>query len=391
LTKHQSDIGIPNGRLFPVSCDHIKSQGQRPEFGYSTCFDWHNMRFLFDISHPAHVHFFGAIVTKLKARGHAVSVVARDKEVTHSLLEARGIEYESFGRSGRKNIFAQTVELVVRDLALWRIAKRFGADVIVTRNPCGVQAARLCGAIGVFDTDDGRAAGIHFRLAAPFAHYITTPDCLVENYGTKHIRYKGYKQSAYLHPNIFTPDSTVVDQLELQPGEAFFIVRFVSMTAFHDSGEAGIPNRIKRDVIERLKNHGRVFISSEEALKGEYASLCFPLEPDRILHALAFARLYVGDSQTMAAEAAVLGTPSLRMSSFAGRLDYLSELEQKYKLVHSYTSAESAQFIAKLEELLSRPRDDALLAAGYKRMLDEKIDVAEWYSDFLASLGHPDE
>jgi predicted glycosyltransferase len=33
--------------------------------------------------------------------------------------------------------------------------------------------------------------------------------------------------------------------------------------------------------------------------------------------------LYIGDSQTMAAEAAVLGIPSIRFNSFVGKLVYL--------------------------------------------------------------------
>ena len=37
------------------------------------------------------------------------------------------------------------------------------------------------------------------------------------------------------------------------------------------------------------------------------------IDPSDMHHALAFASLYIGDTQTMAAEAAVLGTPSIRL------------------------------------------------------------------------------
>lgn len=47
---------------------------------------------------------------------------------------------------------------------------------------------------------------------------------------------------------------------------------------------------------------------------------------------MAFASLYIGDSQTMAAEAGILGVPFVRFNDFVGRIGYLRELEDKYEL-----------------------------------------------------------
>lgn len=49
-------------------------------------------------------------------------------------------------------------------------------------------------------------------------------------------------------------------------------------------------------------------------------------------HVMAFASLYIGDSQTMAAEAGVLGVPFVRFNDFVGSIGYLRELEDKYEL-----------------------------------------------------------
>ncbi len=54
--------------------------------------------------------------------------------------------------------------------------------------------------------------------------------------------------------------------------------------------------------------------------------------PSDIYHALYYADLYIGDSQTIAAEKAVLGTPALRFNDFVGKIGYLEELEHKYGL-----------------------------------------------------------
>lgn len=341
------------------------------------------MKVLFDIAHPAHVHFFRHMVSGLESRGHQTRIVGREKDVTSALLERFGLPYETVGRSGHKSMLGQAAELVQRDVALARIAKSFGADVIVTRNPTGAQAGRLLGIPSIFDTDDGRAAGVHFWSAAPFATVITTPDCFDEDYGRKHVKYPGYKQTAYLHPNHFSADRSVLSALGVAPGERFFLVRFVAMVASHDVNEGGMPIEAKRALIQRLLAHGRVFLSSEGELPEEFSSLRYPLPPDKLHDALAFADLYVGDSQTMAAEAAVLGTPGLRVSSWAGRLPHLSELEEVYGLTFAYRPERVADMMAHLDRWLGEPSVRESMAASHRRMLADKVDVADWFVNFL--------
>ena len=100
------------------------------------------MRVLFDIVHPAHVHFYRHLIAELDADGHATTVVARDTDVTCALLDAFGIPYTTVAGTSRPGLARHALELVRRDIALARIARRFRADVILTRNPSGVQAAR---------------------------------------------------------------------------------------------------------------------------------------------------------------------------------------------------------------------------------------------------------
>ncbi len=340
------------------------------------------MKILFDIVHPAHVHFFKHMIRGLEKRGHETRIVARDKDVTNALLDRLGFPYETVGRP-KKSLFGMAGELLRRDWVLARVARAFRADLIVTRNPAGAQAGRLLGIRSVFDTDDGKAAGIHFQAAAPFAHVITTPDCMDEDYGRRHIKYPGYKQTAYLHPNHFSPDRGVLEALGVKPGERFFIVRFVAMGASHDVGESGLSLESKRTLIDKLRARGRVFISSEGPLPNEFAELQFSLPPDRLHDALAFADLLIGDSQTMSAEAAVLGTPSLRVSSWTGRLALLSEVEQRYGLTFAYTPARVGELMAHLDRWLSQPNLRESLTDSHRCLITDKVDMAEWFTNFL--------
>jgi uncharacterized protein len=349
------------------------------------------MKILFDIAHPAHVHFFKHMIRGLEDRGHQTRILAREKDVTAALLDRLGFRYETVGRAGRKSVAGMAGELWQRDLALVRMARSFGADMILTRNPAGAQAGRLLGVRSVFDTDDGRSAGLHFWAAAAFAHVITTPDCTGERYGKRHVRYPGYKQTAYLHPTHFIPDATVLSALGVRPGERYSIVRFVAMTASHDSGEAGLPLEAKRALIARLQKVGRVFLSSEAELPEDFAAMRFPLPPDRLHDALAFAELLVGDSQTMAAEAAVLGTPSLRVSSWTGRLAYLRELEEKYGMTFAYPPERADALLAHLDRWLASGGLREQMKPNHQRLLAEKTDVAQWFIRFIeagAPLGY---
>jgi predicted glycosyltransferase len=344
------------------------------------------MRVLFDIVHPAHVHFFKHMIPALRARGHDTMILARQKDVTCALLDAYGLAYESIG-APRRGRLGQLGELISRDLSLAAMARRFGADIIATRNPAGVQAARLAGATGIFDTDSGSAVGVHFQAARPFAHWITSPDCLTERWGKKHVVYRGYKQSAYLHPDHFTPDPTVLDELGVARGERFFLVRFVALDASHDHGEEGLSMAAKREVIARLQQHGRVFLSVEGGVPPEWAHLAYRLQPHRLHHLLAFASLCVGDSQTTAVEAAFLGTPALSVSTFTGRLQLLDELEQRYGLMWQFLPHEGRRLLSTLDELLAREDPHGSIAAGRARMLAEKVNVVDWFVDFIESRG----
>ncbi|HVY30434.1 MAG TPA: DUF354 domain-containing protein [Polyangiaceae bacterium] len=340
------------------------------------------MRVLFDIVHPAHVHFFKHMIRGLEKHGHQTRIVARDKDVTNALLDRLGFQYETVGRP-KKSLLGMAGELLRRDYALAKVARAFRADMIVTRNPAGAQAGRLLGIRSVFDTDDGKAAGVHFWSAAPFASVITTPDCLGEDYGRRHVSYPGYKQTAYLHPHHFTPDPSVLAALGVAPGERYFIVRFVAMGASHDVGEGGLQAETKRALVDKLRARGRVFVSSESALPEDLLPLKFSLPPDRLHDALAFADMLVGDSQTMVAEAAVLGTPSLRVSSWAGRLAMLNELETRYGLTFAYTPDRAGELLSHLDRWLAEPNLRATLADNHRRLVADKVDMADWFVKFL--------
>ncbi len=46
----------------------------------------------------------------------------------------------------------------------------------------------------------------------------------IDNMGKRHIKLNSYKELAYLHPNYFTPDPSVLDELALEKDEKLVVL-----------------------------------------------------------------------------------------------------------------------------------------------------------------------
>jgi uncharacterized protein len=303
------------------------------------------------------------------------------------LLDRLEIPHRCLSASPGGGLLSHGRELVHRVRALRREIRTFHADVVLTRNPSGVQAAFLTKATGVFDTDDGSAVGIHFHAARPFADVITTPACLQEDYGRRHRQYKGFKALAYLHPDRFQPDPNVRSELGISAEEPFFILRFSAHTASHDGSVRGLPKETKQELLRHLTSVGTVLVSDENPEARTNPKIRFSLPPDRFHDALAAADLCVGDSGSVAAEAAILGTPAFRLSSFAGKLDYLTSLERDYGLVRDFGPSETRELLDEVH--VATANMDVLRALGHRgreKLLAENEDVTGWYFNLVTGL-----
>ena len=74
----------------------------------------------------------------------------------------------------------------------------------------------------------------------PHADTILCPEvCRTTKFDKKSIKYKSYRELAYLHPNHFMPSKEVV-QKYFDHKEKNFVIRFAKLTAHHDEGVKGI-------------------------------------------------------------------------------------------------------------------------------------------------------
>jgi len=341
------------------------------------------VRVLFDVTHPALVHLFEAPARTLADRGHEVAVAAREKDVTTDLLDAAGIPYAVASRAGTGPL-SRVAELAARELGLLRVARRVRPDVVVSQvDPAAVHVARLVGASAVV-FDDSEHERVAASVTHPFADVVCTPAGFRRDVPNQR-RYDGFHELAYLHPERFTPDPDGLREHGVDPDEPYAVVRFVSWAAHHDVGQEGFSPAGKRRLLAGLAEHATVYVSSEGDAPAGADADPLPVPPERVHDLLAFADCYVGDSQTMATEAAVLGTPAVRSNSFAGDGDMSNfrELEDEYGLLASFEDEDAA--IERAVDLVRDPPTEAL-ARRRERLLADKVDVASFVVDVVEGV-----
>lgn len=339
------------------------------------------MKIIIDISHPAHVHFFRYAYEIWQERGHQVKLVARDKDVTLKLLDDYHYPYEVLSKQG-SGLSGLSLELLTHANKLYKLAKDFKADVIMEIGGTFiVHVCRLLGIKGIVFTDTEHAK-LSNAITFPFATHICTPTCYMDDLGKKQVRYNGFQELAYLHPNYFIPNPESLTASGLQKDEKFYVIRFVSWGASHDVGKVGLTDEQKIRLMTGLTRHGKVLIASEGALPPELEPYKVRVSPTKIHDLMYYASMYVGEGATMASESAILGTPSVYINPLI--LGYINEINHKYHLLHQFSEGDPA--IEKVLELAENPNLKNEYRARHDQMLKDKTDVTAWMVDFIESL-----
>ena len=379
------------------------------------------MNVLIQLSHPAHFHLYKIVAKNLIEGGNKVLFVIKSKDILETLLQNAGLPYVNINQHAHRGSKLGILwDMLVRELRIIKLCRKHKIDLITGSTPETAHVSWLLRLHGVnTGEDDAAVISMFIKIAKPFIDGYVAPDpCEMGPVEPNTAHYPGYHELAYLHPNHFTPSREVVEDYgmplkvggdrikvsgEQNPFAPYFILRFASLNAHHDSGIKGINTEVAQRLIDILSPHGRIYITSERPLEPQFEQYRIKINPLDMHHVMAFASLYIGDSQTMAAEAGVLGVPFVRFNDFVGRIGYLKELEDVYELgygVHATTlDADSAirradgsaqpsgveELYKRVEQLVAMPSDEryAVFQQRRKKMLSEKIDCAKFLTWFI--------
>ena len=344
------------------------------------------MKVLVDIGHPAHVHFFRNPMRLLLEHGHEVLITSRNKEIAVELLDELGIEHVCLSALGKGGLLSLGRELIQRDWALWRIVRRFRPDVMAAIG--GVNIAHVSRVTGVpslvfYDTENAR---LQNAITYPFASCVIVPRCY-ESWlpPRRHIRYAGYHELSYLHPQQFTPDRDVALRNGVDPQRDTFFLRTVSWRANHDVGELGWSYHLLEKLVHKLESHGTVLISSESPLPDSLLRYRYAGRISDVHHVLAYCRAFIGESATMASECAVLGVPAI-YAAHTGR-GYTNEQEARYGLVINVSNIAWENVQAAVDQLLTQPLES--WATRRAQLLAETVDVAAFATRCIETFPDP--
>lgn len=346
------------------------------------------MNILVQLVHPAHFYYYKNILKSLENDGHKVILVIASKDILEDLLVASGLQFVNIlPKSHKKTKIGYLLDMLTRDIRILKICLFNRIDLLTGSSVEITQIGWLLHkpAINIGE-DDAHIVPKYTNAIAPFLDVRVTPEsCNNGRMESKSIHYRGFLKLAYLHPNVFTPSKEIAVKYGIDVSKPYFIIRFSALKAHHDSGIKGIGSSLTQKIIDILYPRGNIFITSERGLEPEFERFRLKINPLDIHHILAFATLYLGDSQSMANEAAMLGVPSIRFNDFVGekQIGVLEEMESKYGLTFGIASSEEQTLLNKVSELLAMPNLKSEFQRRRQKMLSDKIDVSAFFTWFI--------
>jgi len=347
------------------------------------------MNILVAVAHPKHVHIFRNFIKIMVDRGHEVKIVAVDKDVTEYLLKQYGLFYTFIGKN-QPGLIRKGMSMINRELLTFKIAKKFDPDIFVGRAFPELAHVSVFLKKPFIVFEDTEIAKIVHKITIPFTDCVVTPLCYKGSFGEKHVRFNGYFELAYLHPNYFKLDASVLDDLGLSKDDKFIIIRLVSWEATHDAHSRGFSKDLER-IIKSLEEYGHIFITSERKLNSNLDKYKIQIPPEKLHSALYYASLYFGEGGTTAVEAALLGTPSVHVVAFKTKsgevadatkiLGNFDELVNKYGMLYTFADPDPA--LNKALEILQDKNAKKEMRKKREKLLREKIDVTAFMTDFI--------
>jgi uncharacterized protein len=340
------------------------------------------MKYLFFFVHPSKFHVFRHTINHLLDKGHQVDIFITSKDILEDLVIQEGWKYKNIFPEGRKikgvpPYISSGINFIRTIYRLFKYTKGRMYDLFITDDLL-VYIGKWKKTPSIVFCDDDLSIAKHFALVLSKASFILSPDITdCGKYNNKKISFPGYKELAYLHPNHFLPEISVIKTFnpELTP---YFIIRLVSLKAYHDVGMMGITNDQVFRLITLLETKGKVFISAERELPAELERYRLIIKPEKIPNVLYYAQIFVGDSQTMTSEAALLGTPAFRCNDFAGKISVMEEKEIKYGLSFNFSPSKFEEMVLKIGTFLDKENLKVSFREKRDKMLCDKIDLSSF-------------
>lgn len=346
------------------------------------------MRIIFIVQHPVDPYIIINTAKSIKKKGGSVYFIIVEKEnIIENIVDSHGFLFTVVGRS-KKSFVGKVLNSVLVIPKIRKIVNKFKPDIIFSpRSPYASYALKSINVplIGWEDTETGTFSYNNSiwridSLLMPESYYLNKSS-------DKIIRFNGYKELAYLHPNVFKADSSVLDSMGLKESDTIILMRFSALYAMHDIGLKSVvlenENKILKFITDvELKFNAKVFISmTERSLSSNFEKYRLNIPPSKYLHFLFFCSLYIGEGTTTASEAGVLGVPWINIQQT--KRGYLIDQEENYGLGFRTDSISDA--LRKAEKYLNNKNIKNEWEIKRNKLINDKINVSEFITWFLVN------
>jgi len=343
------------------------------------------MRVLVALNHPAHYHVFKRLIKKLRLKQNSVLVVIRSKDVLEELLVSDKIPYKILSKkreksSGRFTLFLNSLEFTKHFLLMSSYALRFRPHILIgTDMAIGLVSQLLRSKSIVVNEDDFNANTSFCKVAYPFATKIVAPNYTeVGRYRAKKINYNGIQKMTYLN-DIEGSRTYLKNLFSIENNENYVIIRIVSLTAGHDinASSGGISINLLEEIIDILLPKFSVLISSEKGLPSRFDNYLIKGNRQHVHLLMRYASFFIGDSQSMCAEAGILGVPFVRFNDFVDKISYLRDLEEVYRLGWGFTTKQRQMFLQRVKFLVDQDNMKREWETKRTRLFNDKEDLTD--------------
>jgi len=264
---------------------------------------------IFDIQHYPSVNLYKHTIAALREKNINVQVIMQPRGNLISMFqkECPDVPYVLMGKH-KKTTLGKMVNLVKRDMALLKYLSKTKFELGLGSINLA-HATRFFGKSSILVTDDVEYR-LTYYLYKPFATWIIMPIYIPAS-GKNLLKYKGFKELAYLHPNHFTPNKEALEPYNLNPYEYVFIREVSSASLNYRKLKMGKLSKILNYLKQMDLN---ILLSIEDkSLIYLFKDHCIILkEPVGDIHSLLhFAELTLSSGDSMARESCLVGTPSI--------------------------------------------------------------------------------
>lgn len=324
---------------------------------------------------PAHPSQLWMMYSMSKSAPDNINIIwyIRDKDITVKLADELKIDYKLVSEAGT-GFLRNAWELFLNIFRFLRYTQKDKIDIWFSKYGSVNIAAWILGKTNFsFNDDDADIVPFIALTSYPFSKRVfCTNWTRMGKYERYAIRYPSFHELFYLHPNHFNPNiQDAFEFLKIKQSQPYILIRLSSLQAHHDLTAKGVSDSLLTKIISLSEQKYKIFISSEKPLKDAFREYEINIPTSKIHTILSGAAFVIGDSLTMMTEAAVLGVPSLRISSFSGKVGTLNEFERRL-LTQSAKPDEEEKILKLIDQLIKGKSSE--IKKHKDILLDETID-----------------